>query len=101
MSLETLCLSHFLAVAPAIVEHADELKQLTARATGEVAIREAIQEVSAWSQETSFSLTEHTENGRTTPLIKDWKDLTSQVSDLQVLLPPSRSHEVPALRLNP
>ena len=39
-----------------------------------------------WSQETAFALTEHTENGRQTPLIKDWKDLTTQVSDLQSLL---------------
>ena len=48
-----------------------------------MAIREAIQEVSLWAQEASFNLTEHNENGRTTPLIKDWKDMNNEVSDLQ------------------
>src|SRR5262249_23692835 len=36
--------------------------------------------------ETEFSLLSHTENSRTTPLIKDWKDLMTQVGDNQSLL---------------
>eukprot|EP00327_Prymnesium_parvum_P015469 CAMPEP_0113281722 /NCGR_PEP_ID=MMETSP0008_2-20120614/28451_1 /TAXON_ID=97485 /ORGANISM="Prymnesium parvum" /LENGTH=3313 /DNA_ID=CAMNT_0000132155 /DNA_START=19 /DNA_END=9960 /DNA_ORIENTATION=- /assembly_acc=CAM_ASM_000153 len=86
MSIDKLCLSHFLESSKALVDHAEEFKVLAARAVGEVAIREAIQEVNVWSQETSFTLTEHDENGRQTPLIKDWKDLTTSVSDLQSLL---------------
>eukprot|EP00966_Prymnesium_polylepis_P151786 3506553-Prymnesium_polylepis.1 len=86
MTIDKLCLQHFLECAPALIEQAEEFKTLSARAVGEVAIREAIQEVSVWSQETCFSLTEHNENGRSTPLIKDWKDMTTSVSDLQSLL---------------
>ena len=56
------------------------------RATGEVAIREAVQEVRVWSQEAVFSLTEYEENGRKTPLIKDWKDLFLELGDKQSLL---------------
>ena len=39
-----------------------------------------------WSQETAFALTEHDENGRQTPLIKDWKDMTTAISDMMALL---------------
>ena len=40
----------------------------------------------AMAQEATFVLTEHEEAGRRTPLIRDWKDLTSQVSEFQSLL---------------
>ena len=55
---------------------------------GEVSIREAIEEVSAWAAETTFSTTEYISGatGKTTALIKDWKDLVTSVSDLQSLL---------------
>ncbi|KAJ1640034.1 dynein heavy chain and region D6 of dynein motor-domain-containing protein [Pavlovales sp. CCMP2436] len=86
VDLSKLTLGHFVRVAPKIVEHADELKALISRASGEVSLREALNEVSTWSQDTSFTLTEFTERGRTTPLIKEWKDLTTQVSDMQSLL---------------
>ena len=84
--LDQLCLSHFLEAAPAIIEHRDDLRELNARAEGEIAIRKAIEEASVWGQETVFSLTEYVNNKRTTPLIKDWRDMTSSVSDLQSLL---------------
>ena len=45
MKLADLCLSHFLNAAEAIVENAEALRELNARALGEVAIREAITEV--------------------------------------------------------
>ena len=53
-----------------------------------MSIREAIEEVSAWAAETTFSTTEYTSGatGKTTALIKDWKDLVTSVSDLQSLL---------------
>jgi len=86
VSLEKLCLSHFLGSTAKLLEHQDEIKELNARATGEVALREALQEVTVWSQEATFSLTSYTNNNRTTPLIKDWRDMTTQVSDLQALL---------------
>lgn len=88
VSLDKLCLSHFLDAAQRIIDEQDTVRNLNARAQGEIAIREAVQEVSVWSQETVFTLTEHDENGRQTPLIKDWKDLTTQLSDLQARLLP-------------
>lgn len=45
VTLEKLTFNHFLESAGALVEHAEDLKTLNARAVGEVAIREAIQEV--------------------------------------------------------
>ncbi|KAG8470560.1 hypothetical protein KFE25_008981 [Diacronema lutheri] len=86
VDLSKLTVGHFVKAAQKIVEHADELKALISRAAGEVSIREALGEVSAWSQDTSFTLTEYTERGRTTPLIREWKELTTQVSDMQSLL---------------
>ena len=65
---------------------AEEVRQLNARAQGEVAIREALQEVTVWSQEAAFSLIEHDENGRQTPLIKDWKDMTTAISVRSLVL---------------
>ena len=43
-------------------------------------------QVKTWSEEASFSLAWHEENGRRTALIKDWKDMTTSVSDMQSLL---------------
>ena len=86
LKIDKLCLSHFLDSAELLVEHAEEVRQLNARAQGEVAIREALQEVTVWSQETAFALTEHDENGRQTPLIKDWKEMTTAISDMMALL---------------
>ena len=87
VDLAKLTLGHFLAAGQALIDGAEEVKTLNARATGEIAIREAIGEVSSWAAETSFSLTKHADaSGREVALIKDWKDLTTQVSDLQALL---------------
>ena len=87
VDLAKLTLGHFLAAGQALIDGAEEVKTLNARATGEIAIREAIGEVSSWAAETSFSLTKHADaSGREVALIRDWKDLTTQVSDLQALL---------------
>ena len=84
--LGDLRLSHFLGCTRALLENQAELKELNARATGEVAIREAVQEVTAWAQDARFSTTSYSNGGRSTALIKDWKDLTTQVCDFQALL---------------
>lgn len=53
-----------------------------------VVIREAIQELKKWAQETLFTLTEHEcDGGRPgTNLIREWKDVLTQVGDNQALL---------------
>jgi dynein heavy chain 2 len=54
---------------------AKEIKELCDRAMGEVTIREAINELRIWCENTEFVLTEYESNGRTTPLIKEWKEV--------------------------
>jgi dynein heavy chain 2 len=39
-----------------------------------------------WCDTSEFELTEYTNNNRTTPLIREWKDLMTKVSDNQSLL---------------
>jgi len=64
----------------------NELKELSARAVGEVTLREAVQELKTWCDTAVFDLTEYTSNGRTTPLIREWKDMMTKVGDNQSLL---------------
>ena len=56
------------------------------RAQGEVSIRDAIHEISVWCLTAEFSLVTHTSNGRETPLIKEWKDVITKISDHQSLI---------------
>lgn len=74
-----------------IVERVDDLKELTARAIGEVTIRDAVMEVSAWFEQAEFNLMDHQVKGGSVPLIKDWKDLMSEVSEKQSLGPSNGS----------
>jgi dynein heavy chain 2, cytosolic len=49
-------------------------------------LREAIQELKIWTEEARFELTSLVSNGKETPLIKEWKELMTKVSDNQSLL---------------
>ena len=62
------------------------VKNLQARALGEVQIREALQELRAWERSAEISLLTSDESGRKVPLIKDWKDLFLEMGDKQSLL---------------
>ena len=62
------------------------VKNLNARALGEVQIREALQELRAWERSAEISLLTSEESGRRNPLIKDWKDLFLEMGDKQSLL---------------
>ncbi|KAL4440929.1 hypothetical protein ABPG74_009342 [Tetrahymena malaccensis] len=86
VTLETLKFGHLLDADKEILLKMNDLKDLAARAQGEVALREAIQELKQWCDTYDFELTEHNSNGRQTPLIKEWKDLLTKVSDNQSLL---------------
>ena len=86
VSIENLTFGHLLGADRLLFEKEAEIKDLAARAQGEVTLREAINELRVWCDTTDFVLTEHNSNGRTTPLIKDWKDLMTKVSDNQSLL---------------
>ena len=86
VTIESLKFAHFLDNLQNLIGVAEQVKELQARAQGEVTIREAIQELRIWCDETKFSLYEHVQNERSTPLIKDWKELLTQLSDNQALL---------------
>jgi len=69
-----------------MIKKAKEIKDLCDKAQGEVTIREAINELRIWCENTEFILTDYESNGRTTPLIKEWKEVITQVSDHQSLI---------------
>jgi len=53
---------------------------LNQRAQGEVTIREAIRELDLWGAGAVFSQTDYEDSNKNSiTLIKDWKDLVSQV----------------------
>lgn len=49
-------------------------------------IREALQELVAWSQTAELKIVDHEENGRKTSLIRDWGDVFLELGDKQSLL---------------
>jgi len=51
-----------------------------------VQIKEAIQELTQWLESYQFELSQYSSNNRTTPLIKEWKELMTKVSDNQSLV---------------
>ena len=63
-----------------------QIKDLVARANGEFLIKEAVQELNLWLEEQEFEITLYSSLDRNTPLIKEWKDLMTKVSDNQSLL---------------
>ena len=85
-SLDALKFKDLVESIPVMVKKAKEIKELSEKAQGEVTIREAINELRVWCENTEFVLTEHDSNGRQTPLIKEWKEVMTQVSDHQSLI---------------
>ncbi|KAJ9467285.1 Cytoplasmic dynein 2 heavy chain 1 [Diplonema papillatum] len=79
---EKLTFGHFIDRSDVICSREKDLKGLHARAQGEIQIREALAEVRAWAHEAEFNLVK----GGKSSLIKDWKELLTQVSDNQSLL---------------
>ena len=56
------------------------------KAQGEVTNREAVNELRVWCESTEFTTTDYASNGRQTPLIKEWKEIITAVSDHQSLI---------------
>ena len=69
-----------------MLKRSKEIKELSDKAQGEVTIREAINELRVWCDSTEFTLSDYLSNGRTTPLIKEWKEIITAVSDHQSLI---------------
>ena len=85
-SIQNLTFGHFVDVIDNVAENLQFAKEMTSRAQGEVTIREAILELKAWSETAGINMLEHTEMGRMTPLIKDWKDLLLELATTNLSL---------------
>ncbi|KAL3666923.1 hypothetical protein V7S43_007870 [Phytophthora oleae] len=83
-----LIVQHFIDVFPILELPAtlQFVKVLHARAQGEVTIRDALQELRAWTETAELALLTHEHDGRRVAIIKDWKDLTLALGDNQSLL---------------
>ncbi|KAE9115561.1 Cytoplasmic dynein 2 heavy chain 1 [Phytophthora fragariae] len=83
-----LTVQHFMDVFPVLELPAtlQFVKVLHARAQGEVTIRDALQELRAWTETAELALLTHEHDGRRVAIIKDWKDLTLALGDNQSLL---------------
>jgi len=58
-----------------------------ARAIGEVALRESINDLEIWCNETEFILKEYSDQqGMKLLIVKEWQDILTGVSDNQVIL---------------
>jgi dynein heavy chain 2 len=85
-NLDKLLFKDLTEAIPIMIKKKKEIMELCDKAQGEVTIREAINELRIWCENTEFKLTDHESNGRTTPLIKEWKEIMTQVSDHQSLI---------------
>ncbi|KAL8004079.1 putative AAA+ ATPase domain, dynein heavy chain region D6 P-loop domain-containing protein [Plasmopara halstedii] len=83
-----LIVQHFIDAFPILELPAtlQFVKVLHARAQGEVTIRDALQELRAWTETAELALLAHVHDGRRVAIIKDWKDLTLALGDNQSLL---------------
>ena len=83
----TVTLQSFLDASDIVVNQLAQFKDLQARAVAEMTIREAFDELVKWGIEASFTLIEHKDcQGKTVPLIKEWKEVLTQVGDHQSVL---------------
>lgn len=72
-----------MSVSKNIIENTDQLKQLNSRAQGEVAIRDAIQELTLWAAQTEFTLADYKHsNGQNLKIIKEWKESINSVRNV-------------------
>jgi len=86
VTFDNMKFKHLIDAVPEMLKRSKELKELSDKAQGEVTIREAIRELRVWCDSAEFQLTDYEANGRTTPLIKEWKEVMTQVSDNQALI---------------
>ena len=86
ITVDNMKFSHLTDSVPTMLKKSRELKDLAEKAQGEVTIREAINELRVWCDSTEFTLFDYNSNGRTTPLINEWKEVITAVSDHQSLI---------------
>lgn len=82
----------FLNVADAVVANADAIRALDAQAQGESTMRKALAELKLWGLQREFELSSDKEGaatgakGRRTALIKEWRNVMSEVGDHQSMV---------------
>ena len=86
VTFDNMKFSHLIDSVPTMVKKSKEIKELSDKAQGEVTIREAINELRTWCDTTEFTCSDYASNGRTTPLIREWKEVITAVSDHQSLI---------------
>jgi len=86
VTIDNMLFKHLIDSVPTMLQKSKELKELADKAQGEVTLREAIRDLKVWCETAEFTLTEYETNGRTTPLIKEWKEVITAVSDNQALI---------------
>ena len=86
MTISKLTLRDFLDAGDRMAQLSRELAALAARAQGEVQIREGVQELRVFAEETDFDLLETQSGDRTVYLIREWKDLFTKLGDKRSLL---------------
>ena len=75
ITFDNMKFKHLIEAVPHMISKSKDIKELSDKAQGEVTIREAIRELRVWCDSAEFKLTDYEANGRTTPLIKEWKEV--------------------------
>ena len=86
VTFDNMKFSHLTDAVPTMIKKQKDIKDLSDKAQGEVTIREAVNELRVWCESTEFTTTDYASNGRQTPLIKEWKEIITAVSDHQSLI---------------
>ncbi|DBA90074.1 TPA: hypothetical protein ACH3X2_004335 [Trebouxia sp. C0005] len=88
VTFDNLTLAHFLDKADRLAGCAEEIKALNAQALGESVIRKALEELQVWGLERRFTLYSYssTAGTKSCPLIKEWREVMTEVGDHQSLV---------------
>ncbi|XP_069942834.1 cytoplasmic dynein 2 heavy chain 1 isoform X1 [Cherax quadricarinatus] len=87
VTVDKLTFGHFLKVRDNLIQHGEALKEMNAKATGEIVIRQALGELDVWEVDAHFTIVPHIDStGHQIMLIKEWKDIINKVGDNQSLL---------------
>jgi dynein heavy chain 2 len=89
VSRHNLTLQHFLDKADVLAEKSEALQTLHAQAAGEVTLREALYQLKVWGLDRRFALVTQAvagPKGGSIALIKEWKEILTEVGDNQSLV---------------
>ena len=86
VTFDNMKFSHLTDAVSTMIKKQKDIKDLSDKAQGEVTNREAVNELRVWCESTEFTTTDYASNGRQTPLIKEWKEIITAVSDHQSLI---------------